>query len=255
MYLKKLIRQIIGDRAYVAAHGLKQRLTQDVAPPPAVDSIERSGAQSEEFWATREKDNPGWVRGYWDGRTLPARQAIAEAIAELDAKTVLEVGSHSGANLWAIDQKKTYALLAGVELSEHVLDASKELLGGSIRSPFSVQLGNGKRLPFDDDSFDVVLSSIMLSCVGPENVESVLKEMVRVSRRYIVMAEPYDDSVEGASAGGKPDPYPNTTYWVRNYQGLLSKLGVETRRTSLRHIPPADRIGHLNSIQALEILA
>ena len=259
MQIKKLVRSIIGDRLYIAAHDLKvwrstvSAAPQTIAAPPAKDPLERSGRQSETFWATREKDNPSWVMGYWNGRTLPARAKLAETIASLGVKTVLEVGSHSGANLWAIDQAASYVLLAGIELSEHVLEASKTLLAGSIKSPYAVQLGNGKGLPFENGRFDVVLSSIMLSCVGPENVKSVLSEMVRVSNRYIVLAEPFEDSRDAATPQGKPDPYPNTTYWRRNYLGLLQDMGFHVRQVSIQHLNQQDFIGHLDSIQVLEI--
>lgn len=255
MNLKSAIRRIVGDGIYTAAHNIKASLKP--APKPAEvpeEQIERSGKQSETFWATREKDNPAWAQAYWDGRTLPPRKVIAEAIGALDAATVLEVGVHAGANLWAIDQIRVYDLLAGVELSDHVLAAAQSFLGNSLRSPHDLRLGNGKELPFADRSFDVVLSSIMLSCVGPEYVRNVLAEMVRVSKRYIVLAEPYDVSEQGATVEGIPDPYPNTTYWVRNYPGLLSKMGHPTRLISIQHIDEKDRIGHLNSVQVLEIL-
>jgi GT2 family glycosyltransferase len=51
--------------------------------------------------------------------------------------------------------------------------------------------GDARRLPFPDNSFDLVLSSDMIEHIAPEDRLTVLREMQRVSRRHIILAAPF----------------------------------------------------------------
>jgi len=52
----------------------------------------------------------------------------------------------------------------------------------------------GKVLPFEDESFDVVVSSDTLEHVPPEEREGFISELVRVSRDCVVLAAPFADA-------------------------------------------------------------
>jgi len=45
-------------------------------------------------------------------------------------------------------------------------------------------------LPFDDDLFDVVVSLDMLEHIQPEHRERVINELIRVSKRYVIIGFP-----------------------------------------------------------------
>lgn len=70
-----------------------------------------------------------------------------------------------------------------------------------------------------------------------------LKDILRVSRRWIPLEEPHSARHEDTTVTGRIDRYPNTTYWIRNYAGLLKD---RARLVSVTHVPKADRQGHLD---------
>jgi hypothetical protein len=209
------------------------------------------GAHSRRFWTTREHGNDAWIEGYWSGRTHPLRQRIAETITGLDATSVIEIGCHCGPNLWAIAERKRYARLAGTELSPFVADAARRLLSEHAAQPVEIGIAGAERIPHGDRSFDVVLSAGMLICVGPDDIEAALREIVRVARRWIVLAEAFDDTQEAATFAGRVDPYPNTAYWVRNFGALLPRAAA-VRLVSSEVLPREHHIGHLNSVLVFE---
>ncbi len=51
---------------------------------------------------------------------------------------------------------------------------------------------DGTRLPFADDTFDAVVSSDVLEHVAPDGRDAFLAELVRVARRLVVVAAPFD---------------------------------------------------------------
>ncbi|MEM8711260.1 MAG: class I SAM-dependent methyltransferase, partial [Planctomycetota bacterium] len=53
-------------------------------------------------------------------------------------------------------------------------------------------LGSGAQLPFKDDAFDVVAAFDTLEHVPPDLRGAFVSECARVSRRYVMLAGPYD---------------------------------------------------------------
>ncbi len=255
----RLAQSILGQAGYLRLRKLVPvgTATQS-APAPAKKSAAseqgppRTGAFSEDFWRTREADNPAYVQSYWDGLNHPMRQKLAHTVAALDGTTVLEVGAHCGVNLRALDIIRRYDWLAGVDISPHVVEDGRKLMAESFQSPHALHVAGADDVPFPDARFDVVLVSGLLVCIGPEKIEQVLRELVRVSKRFLVLVEPFDDTDEGASFEGKIDPFPNTTYWVRNYSALLRQLAPAFRQTQCIHLPEDMSIGHLDSILVFE---
>jgi hypothetical protein len=220
--------------------------------PEAAPSVAMDGVWSRKFWATREAGNTEYVLGYWNGRHKLIRHRIAETIAALEARRVLEIGAHCGVNLWAIGQKRPYDWLVGLDLSPHVVAAGQKLLAADLKVPHALHLGAADAIPYPDASFDAVLCAGVLVCVGPESIKQTLAELRRVTRRYLVLCEPFDDTAEAATFEGREDRYPNTTYWIRNYRALIECLWTGAVQRSIEHLPPGENIGHLNSIMVIE---
>lgn len=228
----------------ISAIAAKARRPPRGEPPAiqAVDPVPRAGIAAAEFsrtfWATRERDNPVYVNGYWAQRTHPLRARIAETIAELQPASVLEVGCHCGVNLWAIAQRSA-CCLKGVDVSEHVIAAGRELLASTVMPPPDLLVAGGDCLPFPDLSSAIVFSSGTLLCIGDAHIGQTMREMARVAQSHIVLFEPYPDAE-------KIDPYPNTTYWIRDYRPLLAECGFETVRCE--RLADAECMGHINSV-------
>jgi ubiquinone/menaquinone biosynthesis C-methylase UbiE len=202
------------------------------------------GWSSRHFWTEREAGNQAYIDGYWNTRTAPARAAIAAAIAPLEASSLLEVGAHCGPNLWAIRQARKDLRLEGTELSDFVRREGQKLLGDTA----ALRYGDLRRLPYPSRSFDIVLSSNTLVCVGPRDIRRAMNELLRVATKWLVIAEPLDDSP--ASFSGTEDRYPNTCYWIRNYAALFQSI-TPCSVESLTRI--RETIGHLNSVMVLRL--
>lgn len=230
MSLKAAIKQVIGPR-------LTRLIRQ--ARMPRFDTV-----QAKQWWRTRDQADRGLIEFYWQSRHAPARRAIAEAVNELDGNSLLEIGCHAGANLWAIGEARSFNRLAGTDLSPTVLAAARSRLAAESH-PVELVLAPADAMPFADRSFDIALTSVMLVCVGPEAIDASLAEILRVTRRWLVLCEPWSERRRAY-----PDRHPQTTYWIRNYRALLEG---RADLTSLRHLPPEQRIGHLDSIAVFRL--
>jgi SAM-dependent methyltransferase len=210
--------------------------------PPQFD-----GEHSKTWWATRDTAESSSAAPYWEHRTHPSRAAIAEEVAKLEGSSLLEVGVHAGPTMWAIAQRKKFERLAGTELSETVLDFTRGTLPAALGQPVELVQAAADSLPFPDNSFDIVCTCMVLVCIGPNDIERSLAEMLRVSRRYIVLGEPF--SGEGPD---RIDPYSNTSYWVRNYERLL---GGRARLVLSKMLADEAKMGHLDSVLVFERLS
>lgn len=100
--------------------------------------------------------------------------------------SVLEVGANVGANLAHIAPYVSRA--AGIDINPSALRAARNRLP-------SVNLleASARALPFPDASYDLVFTVGVLIHVPDDALADVMREMVRVSRRYVLCAEYYAD--------------------------------------------------------------
>ncbi len=87
---------------------------------------------------------------------------------------VLDVGCGTGAQL--VRYQKTGAAVSGVDLSPSMLAAAKERLGQDA----DLQLADATDLPFENDTFDLALTSMFLHELPTDVRNGVLEEASRV---------------------------------------------------------------------------
>jgi SAM-dependent methyltransferase len=135
---------------------------------------------------------------------------LEDALARTDARAVLEVGCGNGINLHLLAARfpniqfcgleataQGCAAAAGVRSEGRLPDDLKAFAPFEIREECAVgdvQIvrGSGRRLPFPDASFDLVMTSLALEQME-EIRDSALSEISRVASRYVVMLEPFRD--------------------------------------------------------------
>lgn len=88
----------------------------------------------------------------------------------------LDVGCGTGALLDAIQEGLTPAHLAGVDPSPEFVETARGRLGGRA----DVRVGMGDGLPFGDDTFDLVVSGLVLNFIP--DPPAALREWKRVTR-------------------------------------------------------------------------
>jgi ubiquinone/menaquinone biosynthesis C-methylase UbiE len=128
----------------------------------------------------------------WLGGVRLSADAIEALAAHRLELTVLDVGT-GGADI-------PLALLArarrrGRTLSVVGLDSRPEVLAAAARATPAVatterlelHVGDGRSLPYPDQSFDVAHASLVLHHLGPDPAVTLLREMARVARLGVVV--------------------------------------------------------------------
>lgn len=155
-------------------------------------------------------------------------------------RTVLEVGSGNGINLLILACRFPEISFTGVELTEGGVAvaqaAQKEAELPPVLQRFSPEppvdptahrrvdfrRGNAADLPFEDDAFDMVYSSLALEQME-EVREQAIREVVRVSGRDVAMIEPFLD----ANDRGLRNAYAWAKRHFRGKVGDVVSAGVE----------------------------
>ena len=135
-----------------------------------------------------------WHREMWFiHRVLGELRALrGSLIKELRANeaeriTVLDVGAGSGELLRAVKRSvpEKELMLVGAELSQ---DAAVSIKNGSETSEVQSVRADAMKLPFADDAFDYIFSSLFLHHLTDEQAVTLLNEMSRVaSRKFFVI--------------------------------------------------------------------
>jgi SAM-dependent methyltransferase len=129
-----------------------------------VSDLERQYYEQADLWANEHGDSDHVFQAV--GRLVPA-----------DVRTVLDVGCGNGSITNRLDP--AWQVVGG--------DFSLAALA-HVRRP-AVAL-SADALPFPDDSFDLVMTTDMIEHIPVALVESAIREMLRVARRYVLICVP-----------------------------------------------------------------
>lgn len=116
-------------------------------------------------------------------------RAVGRKLAELAPTSLLDVGTGDGYTLsYALEEVRVPAVF-GVDASKERLRIAESILGPRGVTFQQMDLFS---LKFEDDCFDVVMTSHALEPNGGREREGI-RELFRVARRYVLMLEPdYD---------------------------------------------------------------
>lgn len=111
--------------------------------------------------------------------------------AEPDAQ-ILDVGT-GGGDFPAYLAEHTRAHVTGLDANPVTLDYARRVgiadLSAEQRARVRFAEGDALALPFDDDAFDVAVTSLFLHHFSGEEAAQVLREMARVSRYGIIVSD------------------------------------------------------------------
>lgn len=134
-----------------------------------------------DYW---DGDRLSGYGGYkYDGRWRPVADDLVQHYGLKPGSRVLDVGCGKGFLLYDITQAVPGVEVAGMDISQYAIDNAKE----EVR-PFLRQ-GNANQLPFEDNSFDLVISITTLHNLYVYDLWQSLKEIERVGRsgKFIVV--------------------------------------------------------------------
>jgi len=119
-----------------------------------------------------------YLSGYERTRFQSAIQFIPQ-----EATSLIDVGCGNGAFLSILEEQRPHTVLKGVEPSGAAI--------GQKLCHCEILQSDAGRLPFPDTSFDVVSSMEVLEHIPQRAMPGVLSELMRLSRRYILLGLPY----------------------------------------------------------------
>jgi SAM-dependent methyltransferase len=116
----------------------------------------------------------------WLGGIAPIRREIRRT----GARTILDIGSGSGDIPHALvrdgRRRGVEVRVTCLDRSTQMIDIARRRTGNDDRLTFVC--GDGERLPFDDNAFDVVTATLALHHFEPAEARDLLREMRRVAR-------------------------------------------------------------------------
>lgn len=143
-----------------------------------------------DYWDGDRKSGYG---GYsYDGRWRPIAEEMAKHYGLKSGMRILDVGCGKGFLLYEFTQVVPGIEVVGLDISQYAVDNAKEEIKANLH------VGNAKSLPFDDASFDFVVSLGTLHNLYLPDLIDALKEIQRVGRgpEKYVMVESYRNERE-----------------------------------------------------------
>ena len=106
--------------------------------------------------------------------------ATARHIIDLfNPATVLDVGCAKGFLVYALEQNGVEAW--GIDASEYAVENAEEAIRDKIT------LGMAEKLPYDDNSFEVVTILDVMEHIPEKNVAKTIKELLRVAKKHVIV--------------------------------------------------------------------
>ena len=128
----------------------------------------------------------------------------------LGCKSVLDVGCNSGMELSSFPN---YVELTGIDRNLTALKNAREM-----SQHFTFKEGDVMNLDIPDNSFDMVFDRGLLIHLKDKEVYSAMKEMLRVSKKYVMNLEYYGEDCKIIDwRGGEPLFYRNMVYRWKFY--------------------------------------
>ena len=124
---------------------------------------------------------------------------------------ILEVGCNIGKQL-EILKSAGFNNLWGIDINEKALYVAKN------NKKFNIVYGSAFDLPFKDNFFDLVFTSFVLIHIHPDDEAKAIREMYRVTNKYIFGIEYFSEECEEVVIRGHKN-----RCWKRNFPSLFRK--------------------------------
>jgi len=111
-----------------------------------------------------------------------AQTRCLELVNIADGESILEVAVGTGLTFSRILKRNPSGLNEGVDLTAAMLAQARQKAELSGSSNYNLRVGDAYQLPFEDNSFDVLVNNYMFDLLPQEDFEHVLAEFGRVLR-------------------------------------------------------------------------
>jgi SAM-dependent methyltransferase len=156
---------------------------------PKAEAIKISKQYGYDYWDGDRKFGYGGYR--YDGRWRAVSDAMAEHYGVKPGDRILDVGCGKGFLLYEFTQSVPGVHVEGIDISQYAIEHAKEEVRPNLRT------ANAVELPFEDDSFDLVISINTVHNLYCQELEKALREIERVGRRHkYIVVESYRSEEE-----------------------------------------------------------
>lgn len=165
-------------------------------------------SKNDKYWTNRKIN---WEQSYWYDH--PHRDMIINAMSGQRVKSVLEIGCGAGYNLYRIKKAFPNTEISGCDINEDAIRMAKHKLPEA-----DLKVGSADALPFNGDSYDLVLTDALLIYIGPDKIRRVFREIRRVGYERMMFVEFHSKSFWkrfGLRLASR--------YYAYNYFDLLTK--------------------------------
>lgn len=158
-----------------------------------------------------ENWSSGFGRAYTERNVIDWRArlpAFRTMLSNLSLPRVLEVGCNRGHNLLTLAELLGgQSEVVGVEPNPYAVEIAR-----ASTTKVCVMRGDIFDLPFKTASFDLVFTVGVLIHIPLDSIRAAIKEMARVSRRYLLAVEYFAEQETPISYRGRTD-----LLWKRNF--------------------------------------
>ncbi len=171
------------------------------------------------YWRFRHCFNKHWAENYISEESLknPQRRLLIEKISvHAPLGSVLEIGCASGPNLYAFSREFPDTQFFGIDISRRAVEVGTAWMNDRGIKNVKLFTGKADKLGrFPDKNMDIVLSVATLLYIGPDKIDQVIDEMLRVAKKALVLIEWHTEQ-EWSYA---------FDHWAYNWKILLEKHG------------------------------
>ena len=188
----------------------------------------------EKYWVTRSlckgndwrNEKKDWIRDYWDSHNHSHRSFLVEIISKFSPSSILELGCNCGPNLYLLAKKFPDVEIIGIDINPMAVESGNEWFKQAGILNVKLLVGKADELEqFKDRSFDVVFTDAVLIYIGPDKIKKIVKEMVRITRKAIILVE-WNDFGSKKKYKKTLGTYYNSL-WKRDYAILLKEIVPE----------------------------
>ena len=109
-----------------------------------------------------------------------AQQRALEMAAIRNGERVLEVAFGTGLNFIEILKRNPKGWVEGIDVSTKMLERTSKRISKLGNKNYLLRLGDCRRLPFEDETFDVLMNQYLLDILPVEDFVPLLSEFKRV---------------------------------------------------------------------------
>ena len=117
---------------------------------------------------------------FWILMESKARQRALDIATIRNGEKVLEVAFGTGLNFIEILKRNPEGCVAGIDVSTKMLEKTRKRISKIGQKNYTLHLGDCRRLPFRDETFDVLMNQYLLDILPVEDFVPLLLEFKRV---------------------------------------------------------------------------